>query len=381
MNKSWERLSVIASLVLVAPLVAEMRRPQHPKIQGDTDVQQFRESWRVLKPITRGNLSILPVASALRTNIPGFLTLDDGLASGAVRIVERGQIEPAMMRRRTRERWPGPIPQDPPHGGASVNELVLINESSRPLILLAGEVVSGGKQNRVIGADLVVPPKSDPLPLTVFCVEHGRWSADSGGFGSAGLMAHPEIRKQAQVYKSQQGVWDSVSRSAVAAEAAAPTADYAEVLNSPRARRDWDEIATSIESDVERELREQLRGQDAVGVVVAIDGELVWSDVFSSAELFRKYWPKLLRSYVVEAQGRSGRDTIPPWREKGGVPSPEEAQKFLLQDQGHVTIKMEPGAFRRTEISAADYQVVALEALGESKKTGLLVHYNKMARD
>ncbi len=380
MRRTWKRLSVIASILLVVPLVAEMRRAPSPKIQGNSDIQQFRESWQVLKPITRGNLSIFPVASALRGDTSGFLTLDDGLASGAVRIVERGQIEPAMMRRRTRERWPGPVAIEP-HGGASVNELVLMNESSQPLILLAGEVVSGGKQNRVIGADLVVPPKSDPLPLTVFCVEHGRWSAGGGGFGSAKLMAHPEIRKQAQVYKSQQGVWDSVSRSAVAAEAAAPTADYAEVLASARARRDWDEIATSIESDYERELRDQLRGLDAVGVVVAIDGELVWSDIFSSADLFREYWPKLLRSYVVEAQSRSGHYTTPPWRKNGGVPSPEEAQKFLLQDQGQVTVKMEPGIYRRTEISASAYQIVALEALGKTEESSLLVHYNKMARE
>ena len=380
MNKTWKRLSVITSLVLVAPLAAEMRRPPSPKIQGDSDVQQFRESWRVLKPITRGNLSVFAVASAIKADTSGFLTLDDGLASGAIRIVERGQIEPAMTRRRN-PRWPGPIPVEPPRGGASVNELVLINESSQPLILLAGEVVSGGKQNRVIGADLVVPPKSDPLPLTVFCVEHGRWSSGGGGFGSAELMAHPEIRRQAQVYKSQQGVWDSVSRSATAAEAAAPTADYAAVLNSPRARHDWDEVATSIQSDYERELRDQLRGQNAVGVVVAIDGELVWSDVFSSADIFSKYWPKLLRSYVVEEQSRGGRNTTPPWRKNGGVPSPEQARRFLLQDQGHVTIKTEPGAYRRTEISSGNYQIVALEALGKSEERGLLVHYNKMARD
>ncbi|MBI1941597.1 MAG: hypothetical protein HYS33_08840 [Acidobacteria bacterium] len=380
MRKSWKRLSAITLLLMVAPLAAEMRRPRPAKVPTDTDVKLFRESWRVLKPITRGSLSIFPVASALKVDTSGFLTLDDGLASGAVRIMERGQIEPAMMRRRT-PRWPGPIPVEPRRGGASVNELVLVNDSPRPLILLAGEVVSGGKQNRVIGADLVVPPKSDPLPLTVFCVEHGRWSAGGGGFGSAKLMAHPEIRKQAQIHKSQQGVWDSVARSAVAAEAAATSSDYADVMNSPRARRDWGEIAASIESDYERELREQLRGQDAVGVVVAIDGEMVWSDVFSSADLFRKYWPKLLRSYVVEAQGRGDRGTTPPWREKQGVPSPEEARKFLLQDQGHVTIKTEPGAYRRTEISAREYQIVALEALGKSEDSGLLVHYNKMARD
>jgi hypothetical protein len=379
MNKGTKPFPLFVSFLLLLPIAAEMRRPQPPSNEKFADVQQFRESWRLLKPITRGNLSIFPVASALDADTSGFLTLDDGLASGVVKIVERGRIEPTMMRRRM-PRWPGPAPVEP-RGGASVNELVLINESSRPLILLAGEVVSGGKQNRVIGADLVVPPKSDPLPLTVFCVEHGRWSAGSAGFGSAKLMAHPEIRKQVQVYKSQQGVWDSVSRSATAAEAAASTADYAEIMASPRARGDWDEIATSIETDYARELRDQLCGQGAVGVVVAIDGELVWSDVFPSAALFRKYWPKLLRSYVVEARSRGSYGTTPPWRKNGRVPSPEEARRFLFQDQGHITVKMEPGIYRRTEISAATYQIVALKALGKSEKDGLLVHYNKMARD
>jgi hypothetical protein len=379
MNKCTKPVSLFASMLLLVPLAAQIRRTAPPKMQGNPDVQQFRESWRLLKPITRGNLSIFPVTSALQADTSGFLTLDDGLASGVVRIVERGQIEPAMMRRRN-PRWPGPMPVEP-RGGASVNELVLINESSQPLILLAGEVVSGGKQNRVIGADLVVPPKSDPLPLTVFCVEHGRWSAGGGGFGSAKLMAHPEIRMQAQVYRSQRGVWDSVSRSATAAEAAAPTADYAEVLSSPRARGDWDEIATSIQTDFERELREQLRGHDAVGVIVAIDREFVWSDVFSSAGLFSKYWPKLLRSYVVEAQSRGRVGTSLPWRKNGRVPPPEEAMKFLLGDQGRVTVKIEPDAYRRTEISAAAYQIIALEAMGESEESGLLVHYNKMACD
>jgi hypothetical protein len=42
---------------------------------------------------------------------------------------------------------------------------------------------------------------------------------------------------------------------------------------------------------------------------------------------------------------------------------------------------MEPGAYRRTEISAGDYQVVALEALGKSEENALLVHYNKMTRE
>lgn len=378
MRKDCGVYGMLACLFAAAPLVvlAAAGRPPSPQMQGKS-VESYRESWRVLEPITRRNLSVYPVTSSLKADNLGFLTLDEGLASGEVRIAERGQVENALYRRRDPRRWPPQTEAWPERTGASVNELVLLNNSTRPLILLAGEVVSGGKQNRIIGADLVVPPKGDPLPLTVFCVEHGRWSAGGGAFDSAKAIAHPGIRKEAQESKSQAGVWESVARSAAALKAASPTSSYTDVLNSPRAKRDLEEVASSIQAEYERELREQLRGRGAVGVVVAINGELVWSDIFPSPDLFRKYWPKLLRSYVIEAQGRGeglGRGMK-------NLPSTREAEAFLLEDRGRVSIKVEPAAYRRTEILASDYQIVALEALGKSEDSGLLIHYNKMARE
>jgi len=381
MKKDWGLYAVLALLLLVTPLVARVVSPRPTPLPKGTGVGEFRQSWRVLEPITRRNLSIYPVVSTLGADTSAFLTLDEGLAAGSVRILERGQVESALYRRRNPERWPRQQQQEWPGSGASVNELVLVNDSSRPLILLAGEVVSGGKQNRIIGADLVVPPKSDPLPLTVFCVEHGRWSAGGGAFGAGKAIAHPEIRKQAQLHKSQQGVWESVERLASGLAAASPTQDYAHVLNSPAAKRRMDEVAASIEGEYERELRDQIRGRGAVGVVVAINGEVVWSDVFSSPDLFRKYWPKLLRSYVMEAESRAwGFDEPGQGHKMFGVPGVKQAESFLLEDRGRVSIKTEPAAYRRTEISSGDYQIVALEAVEKSEESGLLIHYNKMER-
>jgi len=134
-----------------------------------------------------------------------------------------------------------------------------------------------------------------------------------------------------------------------------------------------DKATTSIETDYERELRDKLRGGGAVGVVVAINGELVWSDVFPSAELFGKYWPKLLRSYVMEA------NEYPQWSKRVPV-SREAAESFLFESRGHLTVEVEPEVYRRTQIAGNDYQVVALEALGKWEKASLLLHYNKMAR-
>jgi hypothetical protein len=370
MQKKWGIYAVLAGLLMVAQLVAQFERPRPQGARPAIDVGRFRDSWQVLEPITRGSLSIYPVVSTLKVDTSELLTLEEGLASGAVRIAERGELQGTLRRRRPEAEWPRPV-EPSSYDGASVNELVLVNSSARPLILLAGEVVSGGKQNRIIGVDVVVPPHSDPLPLAVFCVEHGRWSGGGAGFGSAKAMAHPGIRKEAQVSHSQQGVWNSVARSVTQLGASTPTGSYVDALESPKAKRELEQFASSFQADYERELREKIRGRDAVGVVVAINGELVWSDVFPTDELFLKYWPKLLRSYVLEVEG-SG-------REVKNVPPAKQALAYLLEDNGRASIKAELGAYRRTEISADAYKIVALEALAKAGNGGLLAHYNKMS--
>src|SRR5256884_4925585 len=131
-----------------------------PKPEGD---------WRILDPVTYENISVFPVVASYGQDTSAFLTLEEGLATGEVVVRERGSEE--MVR--GRDGRPVYIPQPT---GASVNQLVLLNRSKRPLLLLAGELVSGGKQDRVIGKDRIVPVGAPPLPLDVFCVEHGRWT-------------------------------------------------------------------------------------------------------------------------------------------------------------------------------------------------------------
>src|SRR6202140_308892 len=136
--------------------------------------------YSLLSPIRSGNLTVFPVVASKSFDTVEFLTLDEGLRSGDVVVTEAGQAR-GLIRRR---------PRDPaimhPVRDAEVNRLVLVNNSKRPLLLLAGEIVTGGKQDRVIGKDRIVPPESDPVDLSVFCVEPGRWVATSDRFGASG---------------------------------------------------------------------------------------------------------------------------------------------------------------------------------------------------
>src|SRR5271170_7842117 len=92
-------------------------------------------SWRLLDPVAYENITIFPVVTSSTQDTSPFLTLDEGLSSGEVLVSEQGAAGLA----RSRDGRPIPPPQY--NGGANVNQLVLINRSKRPLLLLAGELV------------------------------------------------------------------------------------------------------------------------------------------------------------------------------------------------------------------------------------------------
>src|SRR5277367_2672858 len=146
-------------------------------------VEPANTGFQVLTPIKSGNLLLFPVVRA-GGNAPGktpFLTLDEGIRSGQVEVTEAGRVQGLIRLRPGQEPGVRPLPVR----GDQVNTLVLVNNSDRPLLLLAGEIVTGGKQDRVIAKDRIVPAGGDPIDLSVFCIEPGRWTASSDSFGAS----------------------------------------------------------------------------------------------------------------------------------------------------------------------------------------------------
>ena len=327
--------------------------------------------YKVLPPIRHGNLTVFPVLAERSHDTRDFLTLDEGLRSGEVVVSELGSAQPLIRRR---PHYPMGERQD----GAEVNRLVLVNNAHRPLILLAGEIVTGGKQDRVIGKDRLVPAESDPVDLSVFCVEPGRWVATSAQFGSMkSAMAQPKVRAQAMASKNQEMVWSEVrkaqagmakSLSAPAAAEVRDTSSYARVMQNDEVREKVDSVAAPMEKEY-RSLIQQLRDRNAVGVVVAVNGRIIWSDVFASTELLQKYWPKLVRSYAAEAVIE---------RAKSGDADLKSAQQFLDDIEGrHKTVESEPGLYRHTEIAGDGFEAFELTSL--LPKTGFDLHVAKMS--
>ena len=319
--------------------------------------------WRLLEPVRYENLSIFPVVSARAYDASWFLTLDEGLASGEVQVREQGSEGMARSR--------DGVVRPADSNGASVNQLVLINRSKRPLLLLAGELVSGGKQDRIIGKDRLVPVGSKPLPLDVFCVEHGRWSSGAS-FTDAKTIVHPSVREQATFQRDQGRVWNAV-RSGTTAEASpsadeprlaapritrtiqdeAPTESYQKIYESREVRGSVEMYMEELQRRFARETS-GLKGEHVVGVVVAYGGDVAWSDIFASNDLFQQYWKKLLRSYVVEALARPG------YRE---VASRDRAGEFLRRLNGRIHEETEPGVYRWREINEGRLSQIELDAM------------------
>jgi len=161
-----------------------------------------------------------------------------------------------------------------------------------------------------------------------------------------------------------------VAASAPAASAAEiqSTSSYARVMENKDVKEKVDEIAAPIQHNYES-LIKQLRDRKAVGVVVAVNGRIIWSDIFASTELLEKYWPKLVRSYASEAVVS---------RAKGGEASLAQAEAFLADMEGRrETIESEPGVYRHTEVNGEGFKAFALTSL--LPKTGFDVHVAKMA--
>ena len=278
-------------------------------------------------PYTHENLTLYLVHGPDKVK-GDYLTLDEALASKKVIVHETG----------------------------NVNELAIENKSDQTVYVQSGDIVKGGRQDRTIGVDMVLAPHSKKTPIASFCVEHGRWTGRGGGesaalFSSASdAIAGPKMKLAAnasykggeqgkvweEVAKSQQKLAANVAPAAAAASvappaatppvaglnpspnapAAAPNADVAgaEVAQAETASRQLGgsggsfqltlenkDVAAAIDKYVDQ-LKSAGEGKDdVIGYIAVVNGKVSCSDVYGSNALFRKLWPKLLRSAATEA--------------------------------------------------------------------------------
>ena len=342
-----------------------------------------RPEWRLGSPLKHNNLTVFPVMADASQAGTDLITLDEGLRSGKVIITELG----ADGRSRTINRRR--VSDD-----AEVNRLALTNKSGKPLVLIAGEMIVGGKQDRIVGHDCIIEASNTPVPLDVFCVEHGRWSGGASfgqelaagsstrtrrgrgynvgggdGYNVGGgdsvqpsitaPMAVPNIREKAQASKNQGDVWSAVAETVTLNATQTRTGNLTSVYQDQR-------VNTKL-GGYQRAFKGRLSGANIVGVVVAVGDKIVSADVFANHSLFRAYWPKMLKSYALEAaSAKTGTKQA----------SITDAEAFLARVQGDSTESRE-GAYRLAENQSSAHASFELE---DTRKTPTLIHFNRVAK-
>lgn len=236
-----------------------------------TILEQYVRHLQVGPGVHFGAMTLFPLSSELASPLK-YRLLAEALADGSVEVREKPT--------------------------ATVPELWLVNHSDALVLVMGGEEVVGGKQNRMVNASFLIAPRTETaLPVT--CLEHGRWHHISDRF-SGGEAVYLELRQATsrQVREAlrhsgrpvadQGRVWANIARKAVEMESVSPTGAMHDIYR---------EKSASL-SDYERAFPVV---EGAVGMAVAIGGHLVGLDTFDQPATASRVWRKLVRSYALDA--------------------------------------------------------------------------------
>ena len=226
------------------------------------------------------------------------------------------------------------------HETGTVSELAVENLSKdKPIFIQAGEIVKGGKQDRVLSRDLLLEPLSGKIEIGAFCVEQHRWqkrgTEDAKKFNaSSKMLSSKQLKISNQVYRRQAQVWDGVkSQQDDYLDAFGPSAQDKGSPSSLQLSLESKAIAKRVAGFV-AELGELAKEYpETIGFAYAIHGELNSAEIYSSSRLFQRQWTRLLESAAAEALSlsKSTKALTPP-------PSKDEVARFLRQaEQGSIT--------------------------------------------
>jgi hypothetical protein len=252
--------------------------------------------FRIVGPIRCKNLTVFPVLSTTPKEEDHYIILEEGLDGHKVVVYEVGARPSSNANPQAAQpngSQPSDVPQQEGGGMGDVNHLMVLNRAERALYLMPGEIILGGKQDRCVAKECVIPADGKPVKIDVYCVEHGRWSEGQTFGGKVGNLGK-EGRAAVQQGKAQTEVWDSVQQaneaSGVRPSTGAFTANYTDPKTVKRIRSYTKEIEQPVAAH-----------RQVVGTIIAVNNKLEVVDVFGSTPLFRKVWPKLLKGYALDA--------------------------------------------------------------------------------
>lgn len=271
--------NVLFCIVLAVVLVFGGNFSGQAKAGRQSPVQDLIRSLEVGKPVSYGSLTVVPVYLTRIKDKTKYVTLEDAMKHKWLEITE---LE-----------------------GGRVPRVKISNHSKHMIYLMGGEILTGCKQDRILASDLLLAPGTQDLTVPVYCVEHGRWTHRSKEFYSKNNIGTYKLRAKAQEKSAaaQSEIWDQISRQNRKMGVASPTSAYQDAYENK-------ENVVRIEK-IEKRMKviPQLK-KDTVGVVIGLGGKIVNVDIFANSFLFKKQWPKILRSSALSSINNDSSGTL-----------------------------------------------------------------------
>jgi hypothetical protein len=266
------------------------------------------------------------------------------------------------------------------HETKNVGQLSVENVSDdADVFIQSGDIVKGGQQDRVLAHDLIVPAKSGKVPIQSFCVEAGRWQQRGNESaqqfaGSYSNANGKELKKAVNLAGKQDEVWAQVQAAQM--KLAKNVGQSVQSKASPTSLQLTLEDKKLVEKldKYTKELAKITEGKkDVLGYVVAVNGKVDGADIYGSAGLFEKVWPRLLKGSAADALAELEKD------KKVQAPSVEAVKAFLSEaNQGKKEATKDVSPRVRVNVKEAEKNLV-IESR-DQQNGGQLLHKNYLAK-
>jgi hypothetical protein len=274
------RCGLVGFALLLGALTAALAAQAQATKQSAPPPSVEASQYKITGPFTHENLTLFLIHGPDRIKNRNLLTLQEGLEQKKVVVHETQQV----------------------------NELAIENLSPADEVFVqSGDIVKGGKQDRVIAYDVILPPKSGKMPIASFCVEAGRWRQrgreNAMAFEVSNAQAATKGLKNAvRAEMDQQKVWEDVAQAQMKlarneALLPAPTT----VASPTSLQLTLEQLEKATAGHVKKLSPIVQDKNDVIGYAVAVNGVVEGADVYASHALFLKVWPMLLKGSAVEA--------------------------------------------------------------------------------
>lgn len=295
------------ALILGVSLAACTSSNPTPMSGGPVDIGDLQ----ITAPHAHDNLTIVFLRPKQVPPPADYMTLEEAIATGLVTVTEK---EDAQVRR-----------------------LQIENRGDRPVFIMAGDVLKGGRQDRTIQSSMIIPGKSGKQEIPSLCVERGRWSGGKQ-FGNGFLGACTNRMRYAARKGEQSKVWDEVKKQKEMVRRNAGVTLPAET-DSINEEVYLPEVKAKLE-DYEKALSGLLeKYPDAVGFAYAVNGKVRSCDLFPHPSILKKLYPKLLRSAAADALAHKGEaagnatPTAEDWTSLLQEPQKKESESLMLGNE------------------------------------------------